>query len=144
MGMMNRKQFAKHKLGDVVKPKTDCGPSQTKQEFARECDANYIVARYATTGILPATRFTPDRAIFADVSKVGDFASEMQRVVEAQSAFDALPAELRARFANDPARLIAFVQDDANYDEAVKLGLIEKKPEASEAAAAAAGGAAKK
>lgn len=140
MGMLNRKEYSKHKLGDRVKPKTLC-PEQglTKQEFAQEADVNYIMARYTKTGQLPATRFTPDRAIFADVSMIGDYSSELLKVQAATDAFAALPAELRSRFANDPAQLIKFVRNDSNYNEAVKLGLIEKKeePQAPTPAAAA-------
>lgn len=145
MGMLNRKEYSKHKLGDRVKPKTTC-PEQglTKQEFAQEADANFIMARYTRTGQLPATRFTPDRAIFADVSMISDYSTEMLRVQRANDAFAALPAEVRSRFSNDPSELIEFVRDDSNYDEAVRLGLIEKKkePEVSAAPVAAAPAAA--
>ena len=45
-------------------------------------------------------------------------------VVKAEEAFMTLPAVVRARFANDPAGIFTFLQDPANRDEAVKLGLI--------------------
>ena len=34
------------------------------------------------------------------------------------------PAEVRARFGNDPAAFMSFVEDDANRDEARRLGLL--------------------
>jgi len=37
-----------------------------------------------------------------------------------------LPADLRARFDNDPAQLIQFLENSDNKDEAIKLGLVNK------------------
>jgi hypothetical protein len=37
-----------------------------------------------------------------------------------------LPAELRARFENDPAKLIEFIDNSENLDEAINLGLVNK------------------
>ena len=42
--------------------------------------------------------------------------------------FDSLPSSLRERFSNDPSRLLAFVDDESNFDEAVKLGLLSPLP----------------
>lgn len=128
MGMMNRKQYAKWKPGDKVKPKLDCGDplkdSLTKQEFGKESDINVIVGRYVRAGvpIMPDTQ-----QVFADVSNFGQFGEVLQRIHAAEDAFAALPADVRSRFENDPAKLVEFVQDDANYDEAVKLGILEKR-----------------
>ena len=37
-----------------------------------------------------------------------------------------LPAKIRQRFNNNPAELIAFLQNSDNIEEAVELGLMEK------------------
>jgi phage internal scaffolding protein len=36
----------------------------------------------------------------------------------------ALPAQIRSRFDNDPAKLIDFLENEQNHDEAIKLGLV--------------------
>jgi len=128
MGMMNAKQFANHKVGQKVKPKTITGTTGAKQENREECDINLIVKRFSATGEKPVN-MQKLQPIFADVSSVGDYAGALRAVTAANEAFAALPAELRTQFGNNPESLVSFIQDDANYDEAVRLGLIEKKPE---------------
>lgn len=53
----------------------------------------------------------------------------MQLMAQAQQNFMLLPAEIRERFNNDPGRLIAFLEDDRNKNEAIKLGIVNKPPE---------------
>jgi phage internal scaffolding protein len=50
----------------------------------------------------------------------------MNRVIAAQDEFEALPAQIRARFDNDPANLIEFLENENNRPEAEELGLVEK------------------
>lgn len=100
------------------------GVSRTKQSFRDECDVNQIMKRYQMTGILPGQ----DRmamARYLDCTEV-DFQKAMLTVASAKQAFDALPAVVRERFANDPARLLAFLDDPENRAEAVKLGLVDE------------------
>lgn len=126
MGMLNRHLFKNHKPGTRVRCGCDTGPGLTKQEFAKESDMNYIVARYHSTGQLPAGA---QEAIFADVSNIGDFAEMQRSVKSAEAAFASLPANVRSRFKNRPGDLIDFIQDGRNRDEAISLGLIAKKEE---------------
>lgn len=109
-----------------VKPRIKCGPSRTKQSFRAISDINNIVKKYRMTGHLENVRDNP--GAFLDLTGVGDYTDNIKKVRVAQEYFSALPSELRDRFNNDPARLIAFVSDQSNYDEAVKLGLV-KNPE---------------
>lgn len=110
-----------------VKPVVNCGPSRTKQSFAKECDINQILARYRKTGLLDHVRANP--GVFADVSKIEDFHGMTQKIRFAQESFEQLPADLRNRFNNDPGRLIAFVADKSNIDEAIKLGILPQRKE---------------
>lgn len=105
-------------------------PSKTQQQFAKECDINYIVKQAEASGFVSHT--ASGAPTFGDFSDFGDatyFQSAKNYLIEAQASFDALPANVRARFANDPARLLDFVQDPDNLQEAIKLGLAEAKPE---------------
>ncbi len=63
-------------------------------------------------------------AVFGDFSNVEDYQTMLDRINEAQRKFDALPARIRHYFGNDPAELIAFLDDPENRDEAIKLGLV--------------------
>lgn len=107
-----------------VKPRLTCGPGKTKQSFAAQVNVNNIVARYHKTGMLDHVRENP--GIFADVSQIDDYPGMVAKLRFAQESFEQLPSALRKRFRNDPAELIAFVSDDSNRDEAVKLGLVPK------------------
>ncbi|AXH75659.1 MAG: internal scaffolding protein [Microviridae sp.] len=101
-------------------------PSMTDPSFRDQCDINRIVARYRNSNVpLPAV---PPHYQYIDALQVPDFAAVQQTVVDARRAFDALDARIRARFAHDPAQLIAFVADERNYDEALVLGLVKPRP----------------
>lgn len=97
---------------------------RTQQQFAEEVDINTIVERFGLTGELPFSGKVP---LEGDFTTVVDFHSAMNLVVEAQRAFDELPAELRKRFEYDPGNLVAFLSDDKNREEAEKLGLVVKR-----------------
>jgi len=75
---------------------------------------------------------------YGDVTSIDYQAAQLQ-VAAAKSMFQELPAKLRARFENEPARFLAFVEDKRNRDEARELGLL--KPEAPESPEARPGAA---
>lgn len=99
--------------------------SMTQQSFKDESDINTIVRRFGLTGELPSDLQMPQSG---DFTGVGDYHSAMNLVRAAQEEFLRVPADLRARFENDPARLMRFLDDEGNRDEAVKLGLVNAPP----------------
>lgn len=100
-------------------------PSMAQQNFKEECDINNIIARYEQTGVL-TDPLQPGRNFeFGDYSAVQDYQDSLNFVIEARQMFDSLPSNLRERFNYDPARLLQFLSDDSNRDEAVRLGLID-------------------
>lgn len=101
-------------------------PSRTKQDFLKESDVNWIIARYEKTGFLvdPLAPGSALRPAFGDFTNVPDYHESATFIAQAQEAFMALPASLRKRFNNSPADLLDFINDESNRDEAVKLGLI--------------------
>lgn len=103
-------------------------PSLAKQSFAEECDFNAVLGKWERTGVLE--HINPVAPQFVDVSNLPDYQAAMNTVISADAAFNALPATVRDRFANDPARLVAFLQSPDNEAEAVKLGLVVDKSEA--------------
>lgn len=103
--------------------------SRTQQHFKDETDINVMVERFSRTGELPPA---PPAPAMADFDGVFDFQSAMNVLVDASRSFDALPAKVRKRFANDPHEMMQFVADEANYDEALKLGLVNPRVPAFE------------
>lgn len=109
---------------DVVDPVTgevtkDLG--YTQQEFALDADINEIVRRFGLTGRLPDVNNVPQSGDFVGVS---DYHSAMLALRKADEGFLELPADVRARFSNDPQLLMDFLDNADNRDEAVKLGLV--------------------
>lgn len=110
-------------------------PSLTRQEFKEECDINVILARYQASGEIDfLNKHAPQ---YMDTTAV-DFQTAMETVANAQSAFNDLPSHVRDRFQNDPAQLLDFVHQDANREEAIKLGLIAPPAPGPAAAGASA------
>lgn len=99
---------------------------KTQQQFAEEVDINTIVKRYGITGELPWSGKVP---LSGDFTEVTDFHQAMNLVVQAEQAFAELSADLRKRFEHDPGKLIAFLEDPKNREEAERLGLVNKPPE---------------
>lgn len=95
---------------------------KTQQSFAEEVDINTIVRNFGLTGELPDDVRMPQ---YGDFTGVSDYQEAMNSVREADEAFMLLPAELRYKFANDPQRLLEFVADGGNREEAQKLGLLK-------------------
>jgi len=97
-------------------------PSLAIQSAEEESNINTIVRRFGLTGELPNDVKMPQSG---DFTNLPDFHTAMNLVRKAQQEFLRVPAELRARFGNDPQAFMAFVDDDANRDEARRLGLLK-------------------
>lgn len=99
--------------------------TRTEQHLKDETDINEIVRRFNLTGQLPTNIRMPQSGDFRNLP---DFQSAMNAIVAARESFDAMPANVRARFHNDPAEFVAFCDDPDNLEEARKLGLAPPKP----------------
>lgn len=97
--------------------------SLTKQSFAKESDINFIMAKYQKTGLID--HVCKYEGTYGDFLAVVDYQSSLNAVINAQEEFNSLPSSLRARFSNDPAQFLQFVNDDSNREEAIKIGLID-------------------
>jgi len=101
------------------------GPTRTQQQFKEEADINNIIAKARVTGYLtdplkPGT----NRPAYGDFSSVPEYHSAQTIIAQANQAFGQMPSDLRKRFNNNPAELLAFLDDTRNLDEAVRLGII--------------------
>lgn len=96
----------------------------TQQNHKKECDVNEIIRKYDRKGLI--THISRFEAKFGDLRGV-DFKNAMDTVCEAQRHFQELPSEIRKRFQNSPEKLLEFMEDGNNRDEAIKLGLIDSR-----------------
>lgn len=107
--------------------------SLTKQSFRKECDINYIMKKFQQQYGVDLMTVHP-RALgghFGDFSEVLDYRSAIEQVRKAEAGFMELPAQLREKFDNDPGRFLEFVQNPANLNELVNLGLAHNPQEIS-------------
>lgn len=109
------------------------GEGRTKQAHKAECDINNILARFKRTGVIDFHQKNEPR--YGDCTAL-EFQSAQLLIANAKGMFAAMPAHLRARFDNDPAKFLAFVDDPRNRNEMEDLGLM--KPKGEETAAPAA------
>jgi len=96
------------------------GSSMTQQQFKDEVDIRLIHTRYLKTGLAPAD---PRMPLYGDFSSM-DFLQMQNRIVDAEQAFETLPAALRKRFKNDPYQFYRFMEDPNNATEAKTLGIL--------------------
>lgn len=98
----------------------------TQQSAKDECDMNLIVA--AAKRGADIKHVTTRQPMYGDFTNLPDYREALTIVNQARDAFMGLDAFVRERFGNDPARMLDFLSDDKNREEAIKLGLV-KAPE---------------
>jgi len=101
------------------------GESLTRQSEAAKTDINNIMKKYKRDGVLTHVRNSIGE--YLDVSNISDLSSAIDVVKRARESFDSYPSDLRAKFDNNPIKMIDFLKDSKNDEEAIKLGL-KKKP----------------
>ncbi|WNK14797.1 MAG: internal scaffolding protein [Microvirus sp.] len=108
---------------------TFTGPGRTKQSFKDECDINNLMAKYLKTGHMEHVNQALPR--FECVSE-HDFQSAQNLIADAKSMFENIPSAVRARFENNAGKLLDWVHDPKNVEEAASLGFLdlERVPEA--------------
>ena len=126
MGMLKNDYLVKEK--GRWKTKLD-EKSMTRQEFKKECDVNVVLDRYLKTGQLP---YSAGTGVYSNVSEVPSYQEALQFVIDAQNDFAKLNPHVKNRFGNNPQNLIEFLQNEDNYDEALKLGLVRPPHQGSD------------
>ena len=104
------------------------------QSHRDEADINTIVDRFMKTGKFPEDVRAPT---FADFEDIVTFQDAQNAVALARDSFLQMPADVRARFDNDPALFVGFCSDPKNLDEMRSMGLAV--PSQVEVAAASGG-----
>lgn len=103
---------------------------RTKQEFVEECDINSIMRNWDSTGLIQHQSANPPT--YGNFDQGINYQTALNAIIEADEQFGNLPSAIRTRMGNSPAKLLDFLQDPENREEAIKLGLI--MPSASEPA----------
>lgn len=104
-------------------------PTMAQQQFKDDADINVIVKRFGLTGELPKDLRVPIDQEFVEVV---DYQQALNKVREAQEAFEQMPAHIRSEFDNDAGRFVAFVSDEKNRARAKELGLLVPEPKPAE------------
>lgn len=111
-------------------------PSLTHQSFKEECDINTLLSNMAANGLFPDDHQPLN---YKDCVASVDYKTALDIIIQSEDAFYSLEANIRARFNNDPAQLLEFLEDKNNRVEAENLGIItpikaEPKPPTVEGA----------
>lgn len=117
---------ALQKVRKVRGPMVEFGPSLAVQADKERTDIRNIVQRAMRKGGIVSVNVREGR--YEDISSAPSYMEALNVVAAANEAFSRLPAAVRDRFSNDPLRMLAFLDDDANKDEAIKLGLRKADP----------------
>jgi hypothetical protein len=100
----------------------DTGPGQTEQAHKQQCDMNYILRDYQRTGLLKHAK--QYEGSYDDVSDI-DYERSMMIVADVNSMFESLPSSERKKFDNNPAKFLAYAQDEVNKKELEERGIIK-------------------
>lgn len=108
-------------------PGLACNPDtgKTDQSQAAACDINNIMSQYERTGAI--SHQAAHAGQYGDFSQTNDFQTSQIQLIQAQQAFDAMPANIRKRMGNDPQTFLDFMENPDNLDESIELGLREPK-----------------
>lgn len=99
----------------------DFDKGRTQQHFKNEVSMKEIMKRYKKTGQLPMNHNTS--MFYGDFTMVEDYQSALKRIDEVHGKFAELPSDIRKFFRNDPGALIDFVDNPANFEKGVEIGL---------------------
>lgn len=103
----------------------DCSKGgKTIQSFAEELDVTKIVSRYLATGERPQA---PHTAVWGGTMPSEEFQERAETVAQVEQWFEAQPSATRSRFDNDPAKALAYLEQERNQEEAEQLGLVHQK-----------------
>ena len=96
--------------------------SLTVASQAEDNDLNVLMKRFGITGKMPENPRVP---MYGDFTEITDYRSALDAIRQANENFAEFPADVRARFNNDPQQLLEFMENPANRAEGERLGLLK-------------------
>lgn len=126
-----RTQYGDSKLekADSKAAEILCEDETLTVQNAPDADINQVIKRFGITdgSVLPTSLGFPiGPEFYGDFSDIPDLRTALETQRQVGETFAQLPADLRARFRNDPYALWEYVNDPKNLDEAVQLGLLSR------------------
>lgn len=109
------------------RPVVACGETRTKQSFADQVNINKIIERHRKTGMV--SHLNAAEPFYGDVSELRSYEESLMVVQKATDLFMGMSSSVRARFDNDPQKMIEFLEDPKNHEEAIKLGMVLPRKE---------------
>jgi len=107
-------------------PAPSGGPLVTKQSHKAECDINNILSQFKKTGVINhISQLKPE---YSELPDNIDYQSALNIQIQADEAFLQLPSVVRRYFNNDPAMLLAALNDPDQHDKLVEYGILNPKP----------------
>lgn len=119
--------ITRRKDGSIDVGTVPTGDDMAQQQFKDQSDVNHIMKKYRGLGYSYDQLPEPSGGSYIDLVELPSYEESLKIVIQAEQTFMSLPAELRDRFQNDPNKLIKFLADKNNNDEAIKLGLVNPK-----------------
>lgn len=104
----------------------DNDSGRTEQHHKSSCDINNIMGKFSPDVLaLHASQYKGQYGDFADLP---DYHTAMNAVRRIDEMFLDVPADIRSKFQNDPAKFLNFVNDPVNVDAMYEMGLLKVKP----------------
>jgi len=100
---------------------TFSGVSLTQQSSKDECDIHVIMRKAEKHGLV--THINQHAGSYSNMISAPNYHEAMVMLANANSMFESVPSSIRAKFGNDPARFLDFMQNADNRDRIVKMGL---------------------
>lgn len=119
--------ITRRKDGSIDVGTVPTGDDMAQQQFKDQSDVNNIMKKYRGLGYSYNSLPEPSAGRYVDLVDLPSYEDSLKIVIQAEETFMSLPAEIRDRFHNDPNKLIKFLADENNNDEAIKLGLVNPK-----------------
>lgn len=118
-----RKKYDEHRRYQISFAE-DTG--RTQQSFREEANINNIMRKWNATGKID--HLAQGKPKYGDFSTVYDYKTAQDAINESNATFADLPAEIREKMGYSPAELLRFLDNEDNYEEALELGLVNKRP----------------
>lgn len=94
----------------------------TEQAHKDSVDINKIVKKYSKTGLIEHINHI--EAAWGTLDGK-DFKDMMDKITGIQEDFDRLPSPIRNKFNHNPEKMLAYLADEKNTNEAIELGLLK-------------------
>jgi len=98
-------------------------PDMAQQQYKDSTDVNTIMNKYEKTGVV--THLAKSQGYFKELGEPEDLLDAKMRLIKAERAFDALPAEIRAQCDHNPANFLTMLKDPTKKELLTQYGILD-------------------